>query len=68
MVTSAVYNWLVFLPLAFLWGVVYEGGIIGAWSSFAVTVMLQGCTFWARFRRASWQELSLINPSQQSLA
>ena len=68
MITSAVYNWLVFLPLAFLWGVVYEGGIIGAWSSFAVTVLLQGCTFWVRFRRARWQEISLISPSQRSLA
>jgi MATE family multidrug resistance protein len=63
MLTSAVYNWLVFLPLAFLWGVVYDGGIVGAWSSFAVTVLLQGYTFWARFRRARWQELSLVRPS-----
>jgi MATE family multidrug resistance protein len=62
MVTSVVYNWLVFLPLAFLWGVVYEGGIIGAWSSFAVTVLLQGCTFWVRFHRGHWQALSLISP------
>jgi putative MATE family efflux protein len=62
MVTSAVYNWLVFLPLAFLLGVVFEGGIIGAWSGLAVVILLQGLTFWGRFKRADWQALSLISP------
>jgi Na+-driven multidrug efflux pump len=60
--TSAVYNWLVFLPLAFLLGVVFEGGIIGAWSGLAVVIVLQGLTFWGRFKRAAWQDLSLISP------
>ena len=62
LVASAVYNWLVFLPLAFLFGVVFDGGLIGAWSGFAVMVVLQGLTFWGRFKRAAWQELSLISP------
>jgi multidrug resistance protein, MATE family len=61
LMTSAVYNWLVFLPLAFLLGVVFEGGIIGAWSGLAVMILLQGLTFWGRFKRAAWQDLSLIS-------
>jgi MATE family multidrug resistance protein len=62
MVTSAVYNWLVFLPLAFLFGVVFDGGLLGAWSGMAIMIVLQGFTFWRRFKRAAWQDVALIGP------
>jgi MATE family multidrug resistance protein len=66
MVTSAVYNWLVFLPLACLFGVVFDGGLLGAWSGFAVMAVLQGLTFWGRFTGAAWQELSLLSAKLSS--
>lgn len=67
MVTSALCNWLVFLPLAFLLGSVLQGGIIGAWVGCAVMVLLQGLTFWGRFKRGAWQELALIQPQAGAL-
>lgn len=60
MVATIVYSWLVFLPLAYLLGVVFEGGLIGAWVGFAVSVLLQGLCFWRRFKRGSWKQLSLL--------
>lgn len=59
LVVSTIYNWLVFLPLAFLFGMVLEGGIFGAWSACAVMMLLQGATFWGRFRRGAWKEVVL---------
>ena len=67
MLVSALYNWLIFLPLAFLLGMVYQGGIIGAWISLAVTIFLQGLTFWGRFKRGRWQQLSVIHPQEKVL-
>lgn len=65
MVVSAVYNWLVFLPLAYLLGVTYDGGVLGAWMSFAVMVLLQGLTFWGRFKHGGWKRLRLIRVDER---
>jgi putative MATE family efflux protein len=59
LVVSAIYNWLIFLPLAFVFGVVLEGGVLGAWGACAVIMLLQGLTFWGRFQRGAWKEVVL---------
>jgi Na+-driven multidrug efflux pump len=62
LVVSGIYNWLVFLPLAFVLGVALGWGVFGAWVGFAVMVLLQGGTFWWRFHQGRWQALSILSP------
>jgi putative MATE family efflux protein len=59
LVISAIYNWLIFLPLAFVFGVVLEGGVLGAWGACAAMMLLQGLTFWGRFQRGAWKDMAL---------
>ena len=59
LVVSAIYNWLIFLPLAFVFGVVLEGGVLGAWGACAAMMLLQGLTFWRRFQRGTWKDVAL---------
>lgn len=65
MVVGTVYNWLVFLPLAYLFGIVYDGGLLGAWIGFALMVLFQGLTFWGRVKRGGWKALSLLRPEER---
>jgi MATE family multidrug resistance protein len=62
MAASVVCNWGIFLPLAFVLGIVFDGGIVGAWIGFAVAVCLQGLVFWGRVQRGGWKRLSLVLP------
>jgi putative MATE family efflux protein len=65
MVVGTVYNWLVFLPLAYLFGVIYAGGVLGAWIGFALMILFQGLTFWGRVKRGRWKELSILRPEER---
>jgi putative MATE family efflux protein len=59
LVVSAIYNWLVFLPLAFVFGVLLDGGMLGAWGACAAMMLLQGLTFWGRFQGGAWKAVVL---------
>ena len=48
---------LVRVPLAYLFGIVLEGGLIGAWIGMCVDVSLRGLLFFVRFRRRKWTEI-----------
>jgi putative MATE family efflux protein len=59
LLASAIYNWLIFLPLAFVFGIVLEGGVLGAWGACAAMMLFQGLTFWRRFQRGAWKDVVL---------
>ena len=65
MVVGTIYNWLVFLPLAYLFGVIYDGGLLGAWLGFALMVLFQGLTFWGRVKSGRWKALSILRPEER---
>lgn len=51
--------WMVYLPLAYLLGVTLEGGLLGAWTGCAVNSCLAAMTLLARFRRGTWQTITI---------
>jgi MATE family multidrug resistance protein len=51
--------WLVYLPLAYFLGVTLEGGLLGAWSGCAANSCLAAIALLVRFRRGSWQTITI---------
>jgi MATE family multidrug resistance protein len=52
-------GWGLFLPLAYLLGVVLEGGLTGAWIGALIHItVLGGVLFW-RFRSNAWQRIRI---------
>jgi MATE family multidrug resistance protein len=51
--------WLVYLPLAYFLGITLEGGLLGAWAGCAVNSGLAAMTLLARFRRGTWQTITI---------
>lgn len=59
MIVEVITHWVVFLPLAYLFGVVFEGGIRGAWMALPVyIVMFTSLNYW-KFRSMSWVDSTL---------
>lgn len=59
MVVSLLGAWGVFLPLAYLLGIVYEGGVLGAWLAAAVWIIGVSMAFILRFRSGRWKQMSI---------
>lgn len=54
-------SWLVFLPLAYYFGTVRGGGIVGAWTGATIELVLLGMAMFMRFRMGSWQKIRLLS-------
>jgi len=59
MVVSMACAWLVFVPLAYIGGVVLKGGAVGAWAGATVYIIVIGITFFLRFRSGAWQKIRI---------
>jgi MATE family multidrug resistance protein len=51
--------WLVFLPLAWLFGTVLEGGVVGAWGGAVLYVVFISVLMFLRLERDRWRELTI---------
>jgi MATE family multidrug resistance protein len=58
-VVQATLAWTTFLPLAYLGGVVLEGGLIGAWLGGSVNVALLSAVLAWRWRSGVWKSMEI---------
>lgn len=54
MVAESILNWFVFVPLAYLLGVVLDFGIIGAWSALPFYVILYSAVIFIKYYYGDW--------------
>lgn len=59
MIVGLTYAWLMFLPLAYLFGVIMDGGVVGAWIGGTIYICLLGCTLFLRFRSDRWEKIQI---------
>ncbi len=57
MYLEIVTHWIIFLPVAFLLGVTFGYGIIGAWAGLPVYIVLYTTFAWQKFRSGSWKTI-----------
>ncbi|MEW6195076.1 MAG: MATE family efflux transporter [Bacteroidota bacterium] len=55
MIAEVVANWFVFVPIAYLLGVIFEFGLIGAWAALPFYVILYGGIILLKFRYGNWE-------------
>jgi putative MATE family efflux protein len=58
-VVQTALAWTAFLPLAFLFGVVLGGGLIGAWLGGSGYVLLLSIALARRWRSGAWKEMAI---------
>jgi putative MATE family efflux protein len=59
MVITAGSIWLVRLPLAYLFALVLDWGLLGAWSALAIDLSLRGFLNYWRFRSGRWKTIQV---------
>jgi MATE family multidrug resistance protein len=59
LVLETSLSWGFFLPLAYLLGIVLEGGLIGAWCAMLVHIFAVSVILSWRFRSNAWQEIRI---------
>lgn len=59
MVVEVLTHWVVFLPCAYLFGVVWGGGIIGAWMALPLYIFLYTMANYLKFRSPRWMRAHL---------
>jgi MATE family multidrug resistance protein len=47
-------HWIIFLPLAYVLGVVLEGGMAGAWLALPVYILAYTTLIYAKYRKGTW--------------
>jgi MATE family multidrug resistance protein len=56
---SIGYAWLLFLPLAYVFGVWLGYGVAGAWGGATIYIILLGVTYFLRFRSGRWEQIRI---------
>ncbi len=59
MVVEVVTHWIIFLPLTYVFGILLEGGIIGAWGALPVYVLLFLTFNYLKFHSKSWMSIKI---------
>ena len=57
MYLEIVTHWIIFLPVAYLLGVTFGYGIIGAWAGLPVYIALYSTFAWMKFQSGSWKAI-----------
>ena len=58
-VVHTLFAWLVFVPLAYVLGVVLDGGALGAWIAGTVYVALLTSVLLLRFWQGAWEQIEI---------
>jgi len=59
MIITAGCIWLVRLPLAYLFAIVFGWGLVGAWSAMSLDMVLRGAFNFLRFRGGGWKTIQV---------
>jgi Na+-driven multidrug efflux pump len=51
--------WLLFLPLAYIFGTVLDRGVVGAWAGATMYIMVLGIMMFLRLKTDRWRRISL---------
>jgi MATE family multidrug resistance protein len=51
--------WLLFLPLAYLFGTVLGGGVVGAWAGATIYIVVVGVAMFVRLRTGAWRHVTI---------
>lgn len=60
MLAEVIVNWFIFVPLAFLLGVVLDLGLKGAWAALPFYVLLYSGVIFIKFKYGNWQKLKKV--------
>lgn len=60
MLAEVIANWFVFVPIAYLLGVVLGFGLIGAWSALPFYVILYAIVIFAKFKFGKWENYKKV--------
>ena len=56
---SIGYAWLLFIPLAYTFGIWLGYGVAGAWGGATIYIILLGFTYFLRFRSGKWENIQI---------
>ncbi|MFN0157945.1 MAG: MATE family efflux transporter [Bacteroidota bacterium] len=59
MVIEVITHWIIFLPLSYVFGVVWEGGLIGAWLALPVYIISYTVLILAKYQKDSWLRIKV---------
>ena len=57
MLSESITNLLIFVPLAYLFGIYLHGGLIGAWLALPVYIILYSSAIFLKFNKGEWQRI-----------
>jgi Na+-driven multidrug efflux pump len=57
MLSESITNLLVFVPLAYFFGIYLHGGLIGAWLALPVYIILYSSAIYLKFSKGEWQRI-----------
>lgn len=60
MLAEVISNWFVFVPIAYLLGVVFEFGLVGAWAALPFYVILYAIIIFAKFKFGRWENYKKV--------
>lgn len=60
MLAEVIANWFVFVPIAYLLGVVFQLGLIGAWSALPFYVILYAIVIFVKFKFGKWENYKKV--------
>jgi len=61
-----IVMWGVGLPVAWIFGITFDLGLIGIWISFTVDEWLRGLLIYRRWTNRSWDKLIFIKPKKEA--
>jgi Na+-driven multidrug efflux pump len=59
MFVEVLTHWIIFLPLTYLFGVTWQGGLLGAWCALPVYIVAYTAMNTLKFRSAGWLRMKL---------
>jgi len=59
MIVEVLTHWVVFLPIAYLIGVTWDGGLTGAWLALPVYIVSYSGLIYMKYRKGSWLQIKV---------
>ena len=59
MIAGISYAWFLFVPLSYLFGYTFGGGVVGAWIGATIYIVIYAMTAFLRFRRGKWESIKI---------
>jgi MATE family multidrug resistance protein len=59
MIVAVLYTWFLFIPLAYVFGDILGGGVVGAWVGATIYIILLGATLLLRYRSGAWKTMKI---------